>query len=87
MAQEGSSKDPESSDDNPSVARSNLPSAQQKVYNFFVQNAEKDVTNKDIQILLDVKEGASRNALKALEQMGLIERRGMDNQTTYRLKK
>ena len=87
LAQEGSSKDPESSDDNPSVARSNLPSAQQKVYNFFVQNAEKDVTNKDIQILLDVKEGASRNALKALEQMGLIERRGMDNQTTYRLKK
>ena len=87
LAQEGSSKDPEGSDHNPSVARSNLSPAQQKAYNFFVQRPEKDVTNKDIQNLLGVKEGSSRNVLKALEQMGHIERRGTDNQTTYRLKK
>ena len=87
LAQEGSSKDPEGSDHDPSVARNNLSPAQQKTYNFFVQSAEKDVTNKNIQNLLGVKEGASRNVLKALEQMGHIERRGTDNQTTYRLKK
>ena len=87
LAQEGSSKNPEGSDHNPSVARSNLSPAQQKAYSFFVQSPERDVTNKDIQNLLRVKEGASRNMLKALEQMGHIERRGTDNQTTYRLKK
>ena len=87
LGQEGSSKDPGGSDHNPSVSRSNLSPAQQKAYNLFVQSPEKDVTNKDIQNLLGVKEGASRNMLKALEQMGHIERRGTDNQTIYRLKK
>lgn len=86
VAQKSLDKDPEYCDNNQSAIYNNLPNNQQKAYKFFLQNPKKDIKNKDIQCLLGVKEGASRNTLRALEQSGLIERIGQDNQTTYRSK-
>ena len=86
VAQKHLNEEPEGYDNNQSAIYNNLPKNQQKAYKFFLQNPKKDIKNKDIQCLLGVKEGASRNTLRALEQSGLIERIGQDNQTTYRSK-
>ena len=86
LPQEKSDENSAGSGGNSSVAN-NLSQNQRKAYNFFVHNPERDITNKDIQNLLMVKEGASRNILKDLEQAEYIERFGTNNQTIYRLKK
>ena len=86
VAQKHFNKEPEGYDNNQSAIYSSLPDSQQKVYKFFLQNPQKDIKNKDIRSILEVKEGAIRNALRALEQSGHIERIGKDNKTTYRLK-
>lgn len=87
LALDGSNEYPERAGDKQPAVNGNLTKNQQTVYAFFEHHPEKDIMNKDIQNLLGVKEGASRNALKDLERMGYIERLGKDNQTIYRLKK
>lgn len=71
----------------PCVAADNLSASQRKAYEYFRVHSDKEIKNKDIQNALGVKEGAARNALKALERMGLIASFGENNQTRYRLKK
>ena len=87
LALDGSDEYPERIGGKQPAVNGNLTKNQQTVYAFFEHHPERDIMNKDIQNLLCVKEGASRNVLKDLERMGYIERFGKDNQTIYRLKK